>query len=167
MSDPQRKRSSSLQNLVLAMLIVASINVLANIQGIGKEILGPLGKGPVGWLAYALALTGGAFIVLIAIRQASSRFKGASPYARPTFFEIVFYFMIVSVVGVLGYTAGNELEGEWRMRMTANYLAGGKLGDWPQLQGWIGWFVATFMLIGIWGVAVQIISAMSKSSEDG
>lgn len=149
------------------MLIVASINVLANIQGIGKEIFGHLGKGPAGWLAYALALAGGAFIVLTAIRQAFPRFKGTSPYARPTVFEIVFYFMIASVVGVLGYTAGNELEGEWRMRMTANYSAGGNLGDWPQLQGWIGWFIATFTLIGTWGVAVQIISSMREPSEGG
>lgn len=147
-------RATWLQNLVITTLVVASFGFAGNLGDVGKEVTGHLGNGAAGWIVYVAVLLTGALIVLAAITVAAPRFKGPGP--RPTVGEICASLLIVCIVGVFGFTLGDNLQGEVRMQMSGSHWVSGTLGFWPKMQGTIGWLLATFTFLGLWATVAQV-----------
>jgi O-antigen/teichoic acid export membrane protein len=120
-----------------------------------------MGKGAGGWTTYLVVMLVAGLVVTAACTQLIVRFRDPGP--RPTWGEMLGSFLIVSIVGVFGYTFADSLQGEVKMQMTADHWWNATLGNWPQLQGAVGWMLAMFMFVGLWATLSQVARSWPAS----
>ena len=161
--NTESRRYSWLENVVAMAIVLAAVNFLSHIHEFGEGIFSHLGKGSGGWTAYVLAMLIGAIVIIAAMTQLTVRFRGPGP--RPTWGEMLGSFLIVSVVGVFGYTFADSLQGEVKMHMSGNHWWNMALGVWPELQGSIGWMLAMFMFVGVWAAVSQVGRSWSATKQ--
>ncbi|HEX7378626.1 MAG TPA: hypothetical protein VF278_16015 [Pirellulales bacterium] len=154
MTTPESRRPTLLENVIAMTLMLAAVSFFAHIHEIGKEVFAHLGKGAAGWGTYIAFMTSGAVISIAGFSQLVPRLKGPKP--RPAWGEILVPFLIVSMVGVFGYTFADSLEGEVRLKISAGHWWTVQLGNWTDLQGAIGWAIATFTFVGVWAALAQV-----------
>lgn len=148
MTTPKPRRPTLLENVIAMTLMLAAVSFLAHVQEIGKEVFAHLGKGAAGWGTYIAFMAGGALVSIAGFSQLAPRLKGPKP--RPAWGELIVPFLIVSMVGVFGYTFADSLEGEVRLKISAGHWWTMQLGSRTDLQGVLGWAIATFTFVGVW-----------------
>ena len=161
--NTEPRRYSWLENIVAMAILLAAVSFFSHIHEFGEGIFSHMGKGAAGWIVYVLAMVIGAIVVIATLTQFTVRFRGPGP--RPTWGEMIWSFLMVSIVGVFGYTFADNLQGEVRMKMTAGQWWNITLGDWPELQGAIGWMLAMFMFVGVWAAVSQIGRSWSSTKQ--
>ena len=163
MTPLERHRPTWLENVIAMALVLAAVDLFSHLGNIGKEVFSHMGRGAGGWTAYVVAMLIGGLVVIAAFTQLAVRFRGSGP--RPTWGEMLGSFLIVSIVGVFGYTFADALQGEVRLEMSAGHWWTIQLGSWPGLQGAVGWMLAMFMFVGVWATVSQVARSWYASKE--
>ncbi len=151
---------SPFRDLAFVMTVVAGAVVVGQGWPIGQEVYRNLEGGAAAWLVCGVLLAVGAVIVWAALGQVSARLK-RTPNQPARKGRLVGMFAAVLAAGVIGSALGRSLA--WRLKWTAGvYLEGGP-GEWEEVQGWVGWALATSVVVTVWGVTAQLLADRRKA----